>query len=174
MMRPPGNQKGISLIEMMISLAILAIGLLALAGTQSRALMMNQSAYFRSVAADLAADLSDRIRANRTPYLVSDDLSIPPIKPPLFDDATCPHTGGSITCTQPAGRISYREASEITEWKNLLKKALPGGDYKITAKTLDASAEKLGLKAYEVEISWQDDRSGASSDPIGKYTTTIE
>ncbi|PHV11428.1 type IV pilus modification protein PilV [Chitinimonas sp. BJB300] len=178
-MRPHNKQSGISLIEMMISLAILAIGLLALAATQSRAMMMNQSAYFRSVAADLAADLSDRIRANRTPFLTSDDLAITPLKPPNFDDTACPHTtvGDEITCgNQPADRMKYRAAKELTEWGRLLKNTLPGAGYTITSVSNPnppPTPDSLGLRTYTVTITWIDDRS--QKNPIdGTYTTTID
>jgi type IV pilus assembly protein PilV len=58
------SQRGASLIEVMISVSILGFGLLSLAVTQIQTTKLNDSAYYRSIASDLASDLADRIRAN--------------------------------------------------------------------------------------------------------------
>ena len=171
-MRIYKNQTGISLIEMMISLAILAIGLLALAATQSRSMMMNQSAYYRSVAADLAADLADRIRANRTPFMASADLGVQALKPPDFSKCTtssCPKTG--------ADRVKYHESDEMKEWEKMVSNLLPNGTATITATTptTPPDAAQLGLLRYEVSIEWADDRTKSDVDKkIFKYVTVIE
>ncbi|WP_198145886.1 type IV pilus modification protein PilV [Desulfonatronovibrio magnus] len=64
------NQKanrnyGFSLVEILISLAILAIGLLAIAGLQITSLRSNNSAYLYSQATFASYDIMDRMRANR-------------------------------------------------------------------------------------------------------------
>ena len=59
----PAAQHGATLIEVLVAIVVLSIGLLGLAGLQMTALQSNHSAYMRSQASVLAADLSDRIRA---------------------------------------------------------------------------------------------------------------
>jgi len=58
------NNEGFTLIEVLISMLILAVGLLGLAGLQATGLRNNISAYNRSQATQLAYDLADRMRAN--------------------------------------------------------------------------------------------------------------
>lgn len=59
------QQKGLSLIEVLISVFILAVGLLGLAAMQLQSLKYTQGSQWRSQANFLAYDIVERIRANR-------------------------------------------------------------------------------------------------------------
>ena len=61
----PQAQAGFSLLEVLIAIAVMALGLLGLAGLQATALKNNHSAYLRSQAALYAYDMIDRLRADR-------------------------------------------------------------------------------------------------------------
>ncbi|MGR9012099.1 MAG: type IV pilus modification protein PilV [Gammaproteobacteria bacterium] len=56
---------GFTLIEVLVSMVILAIGLLGLASLQGISLKNNQDAYLFSQANALAYEMSDRIKANK-------------------------------------------------------------------------------------------------------------
>lgn len=56
---------GFTLIEILVTMFILAIGLLGLAGLVMEGMKNNQGAYLRTQASILAYDMADRIRANR-------------------------------------------------------------------------------------------------------------
>lgn len=58
-------QRGTSLIEVLVTLVILAIGLLGLAGLQSRLQASEMEAYQRAQALVLLEDMASRIAANR-------------------------------------------------------------------------------------------------------------
>lgn len=58
------RNKGFTLIEVLVSMVIMAIGLLGLAGLQTLSIKDNQDAYLSSQATALAYEMSDRIRAN--------------------------------------------------------------------------------------------------------------
>jgi type IV pilus assembly protein PilV len=60
-----GRQRGASLIEVLISMLILALGLLGFAGMHMVGLKSNHSAQLRSQATLLAHDLADRMRSAR-------------------------------------------------------------------------------------------------------------
>ncbi len=55
---------GMTLIEILITMVILSVGLLGLAGMQVNGLRSNQSAYLKTQASMLAADMADRMRLN--------------------------------------------------------------------------------------------------------------
>lgn len=59
------QSSGFTLIEILVSMVILAIGLLGLASLQILSLKDNQDAYLYSQATALAYDMSDRIKVNR-------------------------------------------------------------------------------------------------------------
>ena len=65
-MRYKKPQTGSSLIEVLISLVVVSIGLLGVAGMQATSMRFNHSAHSKMVANTMAIDMADRIRANPT------------------------------------------------------------------------------------------------------------
>lgn len=60
------SARGTSLLEIMISLAVMSVGLLGIGALQVAGLKSNRDAFFYSQAALLANDLAERVRANPT------------------------------------------------------------------------------------------------------------
>ena len=65
-LRTPAGHKGFSMIEVLIALLVLAVGLLGFALLQTMNLRFTQSAQQRTHATNLAYDLLDQMRANRS------------------------------------------------------------------------------------------------------------
>jgi len=168
------KQLGISLIEVMVSVMILGLGLLGLAALQARSVILNQSSYYRSIAADLSSDLSDRIRANRTPFLASSDADIPTPLPPDFSKCVQKTTDNDeISCSiQDSGVQSYMVSNEMTNWNQYLRSQLPGATFTLTS----AAGQSAGFYRYNLTINWIDNRSKTSSvDTLtASYSTVIE
>ncbi len=59
------RQRGFSLIESLVALVVLATGMLGIAALYVESLRSAQTAHSRTKAINLAADMADRIRANR-------------------------------------------------------------------------------------------------------------
>lgn len=187
------KQSGMSLIEVMVAIFILGAGLLGLGGLQARSVMVNQSAYYRSIAADLASDLADRIRANRSPFWsktitsaggVASAASIPTDLPLPPNFATCTGTGAAMTCTQTGGRNLYRVApfsaadiGDMAEWKNSVASQLPNGAYTLTTDANTCAANPTTTAQvfcrYTLTLTWADDRS-VSGGANFSYVTVIE
>ena len=60
------HARGLTLVELLVALLVLSIGLLGLAGLQTVSLQYNHSAYMRTHANNMAYDIADRMRANRS------------------------------------------------------------------------------------------------------------
>ena len=58
------HQRGASMIEVLVSLTIVAFGLLGLAGLQARSMTFQKDSFDRKAAAEMASQLAERIRAN--------------------------------------------------------------------------------------------------------------
>ena len=58
------TQRGATLIEVLVSILLMALGVLAMAAMQVNAVQYGKTSEFRTVASLLANDLSDRMRAN--------------------------------------------------------------------------------------------------------------
>ena len=75
---PRKSQHGVGLIEILISLAVISIGMIGLVGLQFSVSTSNQDAYVKSQATLIIESLSDRIRINRQ-YQNRDDTTTPAV-----------------------------------------------------------------------------------------------
>ncbi len=102
--------KGLTLIEVLISLIVLSIGILGLTTLQTASLNFNAVANQRTQATVLAYDMADRMRANRQAALGGEyDIA--------FEDPT-------PACAAPAtaGTVA---AQDISAWRMALACRLP-------------------------------------------------
>ena len=58
------TQSGLSMIEILVTLTIVAFALLGLLGLQARALTFQKDSFSRKAAAEMVAQLAERMRAN--------------------------------------------------------------------------------------------------------------
>lgn len=59
------KQSGFSMLEVLVTILIMSVGLLGLAGLTAASMRNNHGAYHRTQAVWLAYDIADRMRANR-------------------------------------------------------------------------------------------------------------
>ena len=125
--------RGFSLIEVLVTILILTVGLLGLAGLQSRALTSQMEAYQRSQALILLKDMADRINANR-----SDAASYVTT---LGTGAACPAAGLTVAsvdlnewCEALMGAAEVQSGANIGEylvavaWQGFNSTAIPAID----------------------------------------------
>jgi type IV pilus assembly protein PilV len=110
-----GAQRGYSLIEVLVSVTILMIGLLGLAGLQAASLRWTADASQQAAAARLAQELAEKIRAQ--PGEVERYVAAAAGTPAI--DADC-YRG--VGCS-----VAARVATDLAEWRAQAAGALPGG-----------------------------------------------
>ena len=134
----PLRQKGLSLIEVMITLAVFSFGLLALAALMASGLKYNTSALHRSYATSQAYDMADRMRANRLGLDAGyyNDLS------ESDTDPDCIESG----CT-PEQMAHY----DTWQWNTDNARLLPEGAGTVSLKSSDSGI-------YTITVAWNDDR----------------
>lgn len=71
---PHRRQGGVTLIEVLITLLVLAVGLLGVAALQGFSLQASQVSYYRTQATNLAYELADHARANRSQVAASGSI----------------------------------------------------------------------------------------------------
>ncbi len=137
------GQQGFTLIEILVSLIILAVGFLGLAALQSSSLQGTQNTYFRTQADLLANDMAERMRANRA--AVQDGEY-------EFDGGAAPADPG---CGGAGADCDSAEiaAADLNEWLNWVQNALPAGDAII-------SQPLAGL--WTIQMMWDERRNGAA------------
>ena len=132
------DQKGFTLMEVLIAVLILSIGLLGLASLQANGLRSNFGSYARSQAVLMANDMADRIRANPTQAAAGSYNNI---------TATVADPGClAADCT------SVEMAShDIAAWYTNLQNTLPMGTGTVAGNGT----------VFTISVMWDDDRSGA-------------
>jgi len=112
------NNNGFALLEVLISIFILAVGLLGLAGLQITGLKSNHSAQQRTEAIVLVYDIIDRMRINKVAAKSQNydiDLGDPaPAVSGVIADIDRIAWLGSIANTLPGGDGAIDTASDVT------------------------------------------------------------
>ncbi len=72
------RQRGVTMIEVLVALLVLSVGLLGLAALQAVSLQAGQSAYHRTQATNLAYEVADFARVNRSAVLAACQVPLLP------------------------------------------------------------------------------------------------
>lgn len=140
------RQLGVSLIEVLVSVVIAAIGLLALAGVNATSVKYTKLSQYRGTATLLATDIGERMRANKVGALTTNykfettnfaaqvPLAAAPAK-------LCNAVGVICSSVELA-------AYDLYQWRRLVRSQLPSGSIYI-----DYQGAQL---AYDVWVVWRD------------------
>ena len=148
---------GTSLIEVLVTIVIMAIGLLGLANVQLHNLRNVNNAQFRTVAAILAYDMEDRMRSNKAA-----------VDAGHYDDVDGDETDLSCSpcnSTQMAQQDAY-------EWNDLIKASIAEGGLPPGSK----GEVDVDGSFYNIKITWkeQTQSSGGSSPEDKSFTLTAQ
>lgn len=136
----PETMRGTSMIEVLVTLVIVAIGLLGLAGLQSRLQVSEMEAYQRAQALILLNDMASRVAANR-------------------NNAATYVTGGAVGSGMDCGTIgtNTRQEQDATAWCN----ALQGAGETLGVSRVGAMVggrgciEAIGADSFLITVAWQ-------------------
>jgi type IV pilus assembly protein PilV len=133
------RQRGVSMIEVLVTIVILAVGLLGLAGLQSRLQMSEMEGYQRAQAMILLEDMAHRFAANRNS---------------AADYVTANPLGAAMLCPADVANTVKRD---VREWCL----ALQGAGEKVGAADVGAMIggrgciEALPNSEYLITVAWQ-------------------
>lgn len=156
---------GFSLLEVLIALVILSVGLLGIAAMMSTTLKANDSAYMRTQATELAYNMLDRMRANRSAALGGSyniALAATVANPPNCTGSGTVHPG----CT-PDQLAQF----DLAQWKQDLAATLPGGDGSV------GTSISGGATVATITVQWTDTRAQTTlketTNPNAVFNLTI-
>ncbi len=117
----PKRQSGFNLIENMVTLFIISVGMLGIAGMQLTALKVNQNSHFYSQALILGKDIADRMRANMIGVVNGNyDLGSETFDVAIGLNGNCQNENG-CSARDMAGH-------DIQQWWDKLETTLPIGN----------------------------------------------
>ncbi len=148
----PAHLRGVSLIEVMISVLVMAIGLLGIAAMQTIALRNSQGSLERSQAVISAYAALDAMRANRAQAL-----------------AGAYNTGGFICSASGSASLA---AADTTAWINGWRTAL-GLDAADAASGCGSISCDAGTGVCDVGLRWDESRTtdAAAGQKVAGSTT---
>lgn len=146
------------MIEILVTLFILAIGLLGLAGLLFEGMRNNQGSYLRTQASILAYDMADRMRANRAE---AQGGSYGGFSTATIQSTTLPAcTGQAAGCT-PSDQVTVDQV----EWT--LQVQGTGGDMAMLPGGVGTIAHDAASGIYTVTIQWDEaSREGDAGEDI--------
>jgi type IV pilus assembly protein PilV len=144
--------RGASLIEVLVSVVVATIGLLALAGVNASSVRYTKMSQYRGTATQLAADIGERMRANKAgaaSYALNSNFAaqatLPSAASPL-----CNSYGTTCTAAQVA-------AYDLQTWQVVVRDQLPQGSAYIVYQNVQSAAD--------VWVVWRDPAVAADDTP---------
>lgn len=147
------RQRGMTLVEVLVTLVIISVGLLGVAALQLATVRNNYDAFVRSQAAMLAADVLDRIRVNRERV---GDYEV---------DFSSGGGGGEDEsdedATEDEGAVGQAQR-DVQQWKQTLASQLPQGD--------GAISYDPATRVVTITIAWGERE--AAADGLLRFVTS--
>lgn len=108
------RQRGFTLIEILVSLVVIALGLVGVAKLQANALLSNTDAYYASLASFFAYEMAERIRVN--PDGDANYAIVMSSTPPT-----------SLDCVNNQCSAPNMARFDVQQWLNIISGSLPEG-----------------------------------------------
>lgn len=138
------NQRGITLLEVLVTLLIIAIGLLGMLGMQAKSLSSHKDSFDRKAAVELLSQMTERMRSNHLGFMNGSYTSQLTI-----GGATqvAPACGTSIACSPTEIALA-----DLSQWQGMIRTRLI--DSAATISPI-ASAGAVSISS-RVTIAWKD------------------
>ena len=152
---PLQPQRGVTLIESLVALVVIALGILGILGVQMRTLTDTQTGVRRAQAIRLIEDMGERMKVNPTAL-----ANINAYVTAFADTPTLPNCASGCNAAQLA-------AYDVAVWKRIVRENLPTGQASIFVPPAESGlATGLG-RQLGVMIAWREnERAGTKTDDI--------
>jgi type IV pilus assembly protein PilV len=158
------SQAGATLIEVLVTMFVVAVGLLGTAGLQLASTRFQQTSYMRSQALIEAQALAEKIRSNQAAlvtalppapanaYLAANTYALAATLPA---DPGCGLAGQAVCTTQQAAQ------RDVREWRQSLLARLPEGRGSILPVAVGAAVDPI---ARNIVVMWREKQTNASNE----------
>ena len=152
---PLQPQRGVTLIESLVALVVIALGILGILGVQMRTLTDTQTGVRRAQAIRLIEDMGERMKVNPNAL-----ANIKAYVTAFADTPTLPNCASGCNAAQLA-------AYDVAVWKRIVRENLPTGQASIFVPPAESGlATGLG-RQLGVMIAWREnERAGTKTDDI--------
>jgi type IV pilus assembly protein PilV len=169
LLRHRSSTQGFTLIEVMVSLVILAVGLLGMAKLMLLSSHANDSAYLRSQATALAYEILDDMRANRQEAINQPTYITAAAVPPVTPGVLCVGVGSCNTSTEVGLYDLYQWGLHLNAnyvaGPPVPPGALPNGQGSVAIATVG------GQTTVTITVTWDDSVAQNTLNPGAAATT---
>ena len=148
---------GFSIVEALVALVVLSVGMLGIAALYVESLRAGRSAVYHTQAVNLAADMADRIRANRNAGAVA--WNLPAAGTPAMSG--CVNAGVNCSPLQLA-------RDDQARWLQAIQNQLPGDGAATPDGTIVVN-EAAVPNEYVITVTWSEPGNAQLS-----YTLTMQ
>lgn len=147
------TERGFSMIEVLVTLLVISLALLGTAGLQAYSMRLNQGGQLRSLAVFLAADLAERMEANKPGAVAGNYVVASTTGAAFLAGAAAVSTACVTAGCDAAGLVAF----DLSQWQNAVAATLPQSSWSV------AQAVTGTQSTYTITISWVDRRSNTNS-----------
>ncbi|HEX2830953.1 MAG TPA: type IV pilus modification protein PilV [Burkholderiales bacterium] len=157
---PSAAQRGFSMIEVLITMFVIAMALLGTAALQAYSLKVSQGGQFRTQAVMLATDLVERLAANTAAAAAGNYV------------ATLPSSSTVSDCSASACSPQQMAQYDLARFQDHMQAALPDA-------TATISRSGTGPWLYTVQITWKErsfkrkDSNSSLAGPTESFSYTV-
>lgn len=145
---------GFAMLEVLVTMVIVASGMLGTAAMIVQAMRANQSAQFRNQAVIMSADIAERMEANKAAAVAGSYVAA---------NGTVPSVAAT-DCSVAACTPTQLAAYDLAIWQSQVS-TLPGGNWTITQPVAGNPS------TYEIVVGWVDRRSKTTYETAGTTET---
>lgn len=146
------RQRGISLLESLVSLLMLALGVLGLLGVQLRTMTESQTGNSRLIAARLSDDLFERLKSNPGGWATMGNY--------VVGWGAAPAAGTNCAATNCT--VAQKATWDVAQWKTLVGSTLPSGQATVFVSPSDP--RQLG-----VMIAWRSNERSTDATYVAPF-----
>ena len=155
----PRRVTGVSLIEVLVSIVIASIALLALAGVNAAALRYTKMSQYRATATQLAVDMGERMRANKGTVAAASGFfgGVYDFTTDFEGQADAASLPAQL-CNTAASNCSVADiaALDLAQWRILVRNQLPEGSVFLQTLATDI--------AVNLWVVWRDPAVAATDE----------
>ncbi len=143
--RFPNESRGVSMLEVLITILIVSLGLLGMAGLVITGMKSNATAHYRSVATTQAHDIADRMRAN-----------LAGVRGGFYDAITASIPDSAEDCIAAECDASQVAVFDHEQWNSINAAVLPDGTGTVTGSLVNG---------FLIAVMWAEKEMGGAIDP---------
>lgn len=160
--RPRRPDSGFSMVEVLVSTLVIALGLLGNAGLLLNASKLNQGGVFRTQAITYSQEIAERMEANPAGALAGN-----------YEVASGTVVTAGFDCDAAACNAANLADFDVATWQAGLAAALPNADWAI----VQTSAVNANPATYTIRVDWTERRESINYATAGfsetfSYVTT--